>query len=200
MKFSIAKAELQRGLARIQTIVEKRNTMPILANVLSRGTNRKEGRSSTSQRPISRSGIRGSHRPRSRSRAASPSPRRSSSRSCASCPRSRFSSRPAPPNSYLSSAARGRVHARRHDRRRSTRRSRHLAGAHRRGPGRRARRDDRAHDVRRVARRDPLQPERRLLRDRSRSGQAPHGRDRRPSPRLRRSQPSARRSRASSAA
>jgi DNA polymerase-3 subunit beta len=33
MKLSIAKPELQRGLARIQTIVEKRNTMPILANV-----------------------------------------------------------------------------------------------------------------------------------------------------------------------
>ncbi len=34
MKFSIAKGELLRGLARIQSIVEKRNTMPILANVL----------------------------------------------------------------------------------------------------------------------------------------------------------------------
>jgi DNA polymerase III subunit beta len=34
MKFSIAKSEFQRGLGRIQSIVEKRNTMPILANVL----------------------------------------------------------------------------------------------------------------------------------------------------------------------
>ena len=34
MKFSITKSEFQRGLARIQSIVEKRNTMPILANVL----------------------------------------------------------------------------------------------------------------------------------------------------------------------
>jgi DNA polymerase-3 subunit beta len=34
MKISIERAELQRGLARIQSIVEKRNTMPILANVL----------------------------------------------------------------------------------------------------------------------------------------------------------------------
>jgi DNA polymerase-3 subunit beta len=34
MKFTISKTEFQRGLARIQTIVEKRNTMPILANVL----------------------------------------------------------------------------------------------------------------------------------------------------------------------
>ena len=33
MKFSIAKGEFLRGLTRIQTIVEKRNTMPILANV-----------------------------------------------------------------------------------------------------------------------------------------------------------------------
>lgn len=34
MKFSISKAELQSSLTRIQSIVEKRNTMPILANVL----------------------------------------------------------------------------------------------------------------------------------------------------------------------
>ena len=33
MKLSIPKNSLQRGLARIQSIVEKRNTMPILANV-----------------------------------------------------------------------------------------------------------------------------------------------------------------------
>src|SRR5262245_50145485 len=33
MKISIAKGELLRGLGRIQSIVEKRNTMPILANV-----------------------------------------------------------------------------------------------------------------------------------------------------------------------
>ncbi len=34
MKLAIQKSELQRGLARIQAIVEKRNSMPILANVL----------------------------------------------------------------------------------------------------------------------------------------------------------------------
>lgn len=34
MKLKIAKAELQKGLGRIQAIVEKRNSMPILANVL----------------------------------------------------------------------------------------------------------------------------------------------------------------------
>lgn len=34
MKLSIPKNELQRGLARLQSIVEKRSTMPILANVL----------------------------------------------------------------------------------------------------------------------------------------------------------------------
>jgi len=34
MKLSIPRNELQRGLTRIQSIVEKRNTMPILANVL----------------------------------------------------------------------------------------------------------------------------------------------------------------------
>lgn len=34
MKLSIAKGELQKGLGRIQAIVEKRNSMPILANVM----------------------------------------------------------------------------------------------------------------------------------------------------------------------
>lgn len=34
MKFSIPRSEFQRGLGRIQSIVEKRNTMPILANAL----------------------------------------------------------------------------------------------------------------------------------------------------------------------
>jgi DNA polymerase-3 subunit beta len=34
MKLSIPQTELQKGLTRIQSIVEKRNTMPILANVL----------------------------------------------------------------------------------------------------------------------------------------------------------------------
>src|SRR5262245_31846934 len=33
MKIVVEKSDLQRGLARIQSIVEKRNTMPILANV-----------------------------------------------------------------------------------------------------------------------------------------------------------------------
>ena len=32
MKLVVAKAELQKGLGRIQAIVEKRNSMPILAN------------------------------------------------------------------------------------------------------------------------------------------------------------------------
>jgi len=38
MKLSIPRAELQRGLARLQAIVEKRNSMPILANALLRAT------------------------------------------------------------------------------------------------------------------------------------------------------------------
>lgn len=38
MKLSIQRSELQRGLGRIQTIVEKRNSMPILANALLRAS------------------------------------------------------------------------------------------------------------------------------------------------------------------
>jgi DNA polymerase-3 subunit beta len=41
MKLSIAQTELQKGLARIQSIVEKRNTMPILANALIEATETK---------------------------------------------------------------------------------------------------------------------------------------------------------------
>ena len=38
MKLSITKNELQKGLGRIQSIVERRNSMPILANVLLEAT------------------------------------------------------------------------------------------------------------------------------------------------------------------
>lgn len=43
MKFSIERGEFQRGLGRIQSIVEKRNTMPILANALLEVGGKKEG-------------------------------------------------------------------------------------------------------------------------------------------------------------
>jgi DNA polymerase-3 subunit beta len=43
MKFSIERGEFQRGLGRIQSIVEKRNTMPILANALLEVSGKKEG-------------------------------------------------------------------------------------------------------------------------------------------------------------
>ena len=43
MKLSIAKSELQKGLARIQAIVDKRNSMPILANVMIEATEEGSG-------------------------------------------------------------------------------------------------------------------------------------------------------------
>lgn len=43
MKFSIPKSELQRGLSRLQSLVEKRSTMPILANVLLMAGKEKKG-------------------------------------------------------------------------------------------------------------------------------------------------------------
>jgi DNA polymerase-3 subunit beta len=42
MKLSIPKSELQRGLGRLQSLVEKRSTMPILANVLLHTSGKKE--------------------------------------------------------------------------------------------------------------------------------------------------------------
>jgi DNA polymerase-3 subunit beta len=61
MKFSITKADLQRGLARIQSIVEKRNTMPILANVLlDVSAEKKDGRLELSATDLE-VGIRSTH-------------------------------------------------------------------------------------------------------------------------------------------
>ena len=61
MKFTIEKTELQKGLARIQAIVEKRNSMPILANVLIEAS--KKGKSSQLQLSATdlEVGIRGVH-------------------------------------------------------------------------------------------------------------------------------------------
>jgi DNA polymerase-3 subunit beta len=60
MKLTISKSELQKGLTRIQSIVEKRNTMPILANVLLDATEKK-GKTLTLAATDLEVGIRGSH-------------------------------------------------------------------------------------------------------------------------------------------
>ena len=64
MKLSITKAELNRGLSRIQAIVEKRNSMPILANVLIEARLPEEGQESGSLELAATDlevGIRGIH-------------------------------------------------------------------------------------------------------------------------------------------
>jgi DNA polymerase-3 subunit beta len=63
MKLSISRSELQKGLARIQSIVEKRNTMPILANVLLEATTERGAASGTLAMMATdlEVGIRGSH-------------------------------------------------------------------------------------------------------------------------------------------
>ncbi len=61
MKLSIDKSEFQKGLARIQAIVEKRNTMPILANVLIRVTKADAGGALELAATDLEVGIRGSH-------------------------------------------------------------------------------------------------------------------------------------------
>jgi DNA polymerase-3 subunit beta len=61
MKLSIDKADLQRGLARLQAIVEKRSSMPILANVLATASGKGEsGRLELAATDLE-VGIRGSH-------------------------------------------------------------------------------------------------------------------------------------------
>jgi DNA polymerase-3 subunit beta len=61
MKIAIEKAELQKGLGRIQAIVEKRNSMPILANVLLEAA--RKGKKAQVQLSATdlEVGIRGSH-------------------------------------------------------------------------------------------------------------------------------------------
>jgi len=61
MKLTIEKADLQRGLARLQAIVEKRSSMPILANVLATASGKGEsGRLELAATDLE-VGIRGSH-------------------------------------------------------------------------------------------------------------------------------------------
>lgn len=61
MKLSIARGELHKGLSRIQAIVEKRNSMPILANVLLRAR-KDDGRDALELAATDLEvGIRGSH-------------------------------------------------------------------------------------------------------------------------------------------
>jgi DNA polymerase-3 subunit beta len=60
MKLTISKSELQKGLTRIQSVVEKRNTMPILANVLLDASNKKSKILTLAATDLE-VGIRGSH-------------------------------------------------------------------------------------------------------------------------------------------
>jgi DNA polymerase-3 subunit beta len=62
MKLSIDKAELQRGLGRIQAIVEKRNSMPILANVRLTASGKGESGKLELAATDLEVGVRGSHR------------------------------------------------------------------------------------------------------------------------------------------
>jgi DNA polymerase-3 subunit beta len=61
MKFSIEKGEFQRGLGRIQSIVEKRNTMPILANALLEVSGKKDAGTLELAATDLEVGIRSSH-------------------------------------------------------------------------------------------------------------------------------------------
>jgi DNA polymerase-3 subunit beta len=61
MKLAIQKTDLQRGLARLQAIVEKRNAMPILANVLATASGRGDAGSLELAATDLEVGIRGSH-------------------------------------------------------------------------------------------------------------------------------------------
>jgi len=60
MKLTISKGELQKGLTRIQSVVEKRNTMPILANVLLDASDKKHKTLTLAATDLE-VGIRGSH-------------------------------------------------------------------------------------------------------------------------------------------
>ena len=99
--------------------------------------------------------------------------------------RNRSSSRPrrTVPRPALRARA---LHAGRHERRGVSEPPGLLARSHGAPPGRGALADDRAHDVRRVDRRDAIQPERRIFRSRRGQPAHPHGGDRRSPPLARR--------------
>ncbi|MEZ4290225.1 MAG: hypothetical protein R3E53_06655 [Myxococcota bacterium] len=89
MKLSITKSEFLRGLGRIQSIVEKRNSMPILANVLIEAPKKgKEERLQLAATDLEAVGIRSQHPAEVEGGRTGRSRRRSSSRSCGSPPTS----------------------------------------------------------------------------------------------------------------
>ena len=84
MKVTVERAELLKSLGHVHRVVERRNTIPILANVLVRAEKSEAAPQGDRSRPRGRSRR---SRPRSH-RAAPPRCRRTcSTRSCASCPR-----------------------------------------------------------------------------------------------------------------
>ena len=105
MKVTVERAELLKSLGHVHRVVERRNTIPILANVLIKADKRQaqpEG-----HRPRSR-GHRERSPPRCRRAAPPPCRRTCSTRSCASCPRARRSCSRAPATAPCSSLRAGR--------------------------------------------------------------------------------------------
>ena len=88
MKVTVERAELLKSLGHVHRVVERRNTIPILANVLIRAERSKLAFKATDLDLE----ITETHPRRSLARAARPRCRRTcSTRSCASCPRARRS-------------------------------------------------------------------------------------------------------------
>ena len=101
MKLSIPKPELQRALGRIQAIVEKRNSMPILANVLLDAQKDGEGLADRLARPISRSASAARTRPKVAKAGRAHRLRAQALRHRARASRRAGHARRRPPNSYL---------------------------------------------------------------------------------------------------
>ena len=83
MKVTVERAELLKSLGHVHRVVERRNTIPILANVLIKAD---KGKLSLKATDLDLEVM-----PRCRRAAPPPCPRTCSTRSCASCPRARRS-------------------------------------------------------------------------------------------------------------
>ncbi len=84
MKLAIERAALLKSLAHVQSVVERRTTIPILSNVKLEAADGALAPDRDRHGPL---GGRAEPRPRSASQAPRPRPRTRSTTSCASCPR-----------------------------------------------------------------------------------------------------------------
>ena len=105
MKFTLERAALLKSLGHVQSVVERRNTIPILANVLIRAAGQDVSFAATDMEIEINETVPG----QVANRAPSPRPRIRFMKSCANCPKARRSSS-MPTNANQLTLSSGRSH------------------------------------------------------------------------------------------